>query len=118
MNSPQQFPFAQQSAGPAPLRRPGSIRRTTSIDSDWPDGLGQPWVMTGRARDLLTPLTGDAVELAAGEFRILASPRGGRKPSRAGGDTGGYVRKSGLSAARRFCRCQSGRGLELVALDQ
>ena len=74
MNAPQQFPFAQQSAGPAPLRRPGSIRRTTSIDSDWPDGLGQPWVMTGRARDLLTPLTGDAVELAAGEFRILASP--------------------------------------------
>jgi hypothetical protein len=74
MNAPQQFPFAKQSAGPAPLRRPGSIRRTTSIDSDWPDGLGQPWVMTGAARDLLTPLAGEAVELAKGEFRILASP--------------------------------------------
>ena len=74
MNAPQQFPFAQRSAGPAPLRRPGSIRRTTSIDSEWPDGLGQPWVMTGRARDLLTPVSGEAVEFATGEFRILASP--------------------------------------------
>lgn len=74
MNAPQQFPFARQSAGPAPLRRPGSIRRTTSIDSDWPDGFGQPWVMSGRARDLLTPVIGDPVELASGEFRIRASP--------------------------------------------
>ena len=74
MNAPQQFPFARQSAGPAPLRRPGSIRRTTSIDSDWPDGFGQPWVMSGRARDLLTPVIGDPVELASGEFRIRTSP--------------------------------------------
>ena len=74
MHVPQQFPFARQSAGPAPLRRPGSIRRTTSIDSDWPDGFGQPWVMTGRARDLLTPLTGDAVELAMADCRIRTSP--------------------------------------------
>ncbi len=74
MNRPQQFPFARQSAGYAPLRRPGSIRRTTSIDSDWPDGFGQPWEMVGRARDLLTPLDGDPVELATGGFHILASP--------------------------------------------
>lgn len=74
MNAPQQFPFAQQSAGPAPLRRPGSIRRTTSLDSDWPDGLGQPWVMTGRARDLLTSFSGDPIELAAAECRIRTSP--------------------------------------------
>ncbi len=74
MNAPQQFPFARQSAGPAPLRRPGSIRRTTSIDSDWPDGFGEPWIMTGRARDLLTPLEGEEIELASGNFRIRASP--------------------------------------------
>lgn len=74
MNAPQQFPFARQSAGPAPLRRPGSIRRTTSIDSDWPDGFGEPWIMTGRSRDLLTPFEGDPVAVAAGEFRIKASP--------------------------------------------
>ncbi|HMO76073.1 MAG TPA: DUF2889 domain-containing protein [Sphingopyxis sp.] len=74
MNAPQQFPFARESAGPAPLRRPGSIRRTTSIDSDWPDGFGQPWVMTGRARDLLTPVEGELVVLGEGAFRIRTSP--------------------------------------------
>lgn len=74
MAQPQQFPFARQSAGHAPLRRPGSIRRTTSIDSDWPGGYGEPWEMVGRARDLLTPVTGDPVELATGGFSILASP--------------------------------------------
>ena len=74
MNAPQQFPFARQSAGPAPLRRPGSIRRTSSIDSDWPDGFGQPWIMSGRARDLLTPFEGEPVVLASGEFRIRTSP--------------------------------------------
>jgi len=74
VNAPQQFPFAQQSAGPAPIRRPGSIRRTTSLDSEWPDGLGQPWVMTGRARDLLTTVAGDPIELAEAECRILTSP--------------------------------------------
>lgn len=74
MNAPQQFPFARQSAGPAPLRRPGSIRRTTSIDSDWPDGFGEPWIMTGRARDLLTPFEGPEVERASGSFCIKTSP--------------------------------------------
>src|SRR3546814_17808275 len=30
--------------------------------------------MTGRGRDLLTPVEGDAVELASGSFRIRTSP--------------------------------------------
>lgn len=74
MQRPQQFPFAQQSAGPAPARRPGSIRRTTSFDSDWPEGFGEPWLMAGRARDLLTPDKGDPVVLATGEVEIRTSP--------------------------------------------
>jgi hypothetical protein len=75
LNAPQTFPLARQGVGHAPLRRPGSIRRTTSIDSDWPDGQGQAWVMTGRARDILTPAEGgDPVELGRGGFRIKASP--------------------------------------------
>ncbi|WP_296675590.1 DUF2889 domain-containing protein [Novosphingobium sp.] len=75
MDQPQQFPFARQSAGHAPLRRPGSIRRTTSIDSDWPDGFGAPWEMVGRARDLLTPADGAEPQvLATAQFRIMASP--------------------------------------------
>jgi hypothetical protein len=74
MSRPQQFPLAQKSAGHAPPRLPGSIRRTTSIDSDWPDGQGQPWEMIGRGRDLLTPMLGEPVELAAASFRLIASP--------------------------------------------
>jgi hypothetical protein len=76
MGKPQQFPFARQSAGHAPLRRPGSIRRTTSIDSDWPNGYGQPWEMIGRARDLLTPFDPGAEPfvLETAQFRIIASP--------------------------------------------
>ena len=57
------------------MRRPGSIRRTSSIDSRWPEGVGQPWCLEGRAQDLLTPADGGApTVLAAGEFRITASP--------------------------------------------
>lgn len=74
MDIPQQFPVARRSAGPAPLRRPGSIRRTTSIDSDWADGVGQPWRMNGAARDLLSPHDGDPVVLATGDFRMRVSP--------------------------------------------
>jgi len=75
MHKPQQFPVARQSAGPSPLRRPGSIRRTTSIDSDWPDGHGMPWILTGLARDLWTPFDGSPMELAFGSFRIRTSTR-------------------------------------------
>lgn len=74
MNAPLQFPWARQSAGTAPPRLPGSVRRTTSIDSEWPEGFGQPVAMTGRARDIFTPLDGGApVELASGSFAITAS---------------------------------------------
>ena len=74
MNAPLQFPLARQSAGTAPPRRPGSVRRTTSIDSQWPEGFGTPVSMTGRARDIVTPLEGGApVEIGRGEFSITAS---------------------------------------------
>jgi len=75
MPQPRRFPLARQSAGHAPPRRPASIRRTTSIDSDWPDGLGQAWNMVGRARDLATSADGEATELGVADFRILVSPR-------------------------------------------
>lgn len=74
MNAPLQFPMARQSAGTAPPRLPGSVRRTTSIDSEWPEGFGQPVAMTGRARDVFTPLEGGApVEFGRGDFSITAS---------------------------------------------
>jgi len=74
MNAPLQFPLARQSAGTAPPRLPGSVRRTTSIDSEWPEGFGTPVSMSGRARDIVTPLEGGApVEFGRGEFSITAS---------------------------------------------
>ena len=38
-----------------PARRPGSVRRTSTIDVWWPDGWGTPMHLLGRARDLVTP---------------------------------------------------------------
>lgn len=57
--------------GPAPAtfaRAPWSIRRTTTIDTCWPEGGGTTMHMTGHARDLLTPPPGM-------EPRILAEDR-------------------------------------------
>src|SRR4029079_2609342 len=42
-----------------PARAPGSIRRTATIDMQWPGGLGTPLHLVGRSRDLLTPATPD-----------------------------------------------------------
>jgi hypothetical protein len=44
-------------SGPAPstpARRSWSVRRTSTIDTTWPEGYGTAMHMTGRARDLLT----------------------------------------------------------------
>jgi hypothetical protein len=41
-----------------PARRPGSVRRTSTIDMWWPGGYGAPLELVGRARDLCTPVTG------------------------------------------------------------
>jgi len=71
----QAFPLARNPAGPAPPRRPGSVRRTSTIETTWPEGYGKPMLMQGRARDLLTPVDGSAPRiLAEDHFTILASP--------------------------------------------
>lgn len=38
----------------APPRRPGSVRRTTTIDMTWANGWGSELLLDGRGRDLLT----------------------------------------------------------------
>jgi hypothetical protein len=60
-------PLDDSQAG-TPARQPGSARRTTSIDMVWPDGLGSPLHLVGRARDLLTPESGEPVVLAEAEM--------------------------------------------------
>ncbi|MSW93876.1 MAG: DUF2889 domain-containing protein [Actinobacteria bacterium] len=44
----------------APVRRLGSIRRTSTIDSVWPQGAEANRTIIGRSRDLLTPMDGSA----------------------------------------------------------
>jgi hypothetical protein len=62
--------------GPAPLRRPGSVRRTSTIDTVWPEGMGYPMRMRGHARDLFTPVDGSPPRVIAEDrMEILASPK-------------------------------------------
>ncbi len=51
--------------GHSPLRRPGSVRRTSSIDMTWPQGRMGLIELRGVARDIFTPAEGGApVQLA------------------------------------------------------
>jgi len=61
-------------AGPAPRRRPASIRRTSSLDADWPQGRGMPTRVQGRARDLFTPPQGEPQVLGEDWLEVIASP--------------------------------------------
>lgn len=48
-----------------PPRRPGSVRRTSSIDISWPGGHGTQLRLLGRARDLHTPGDGSPARVLA-----------------------------------------------------
>lgn len=57
-------------------RRPASIRRTSTLDTDWPDGRGAPTHVQGRARDLITrTLDGDPQVMAQHRIDAVLSPR-------------------------------------------
>lgn len=56
-----------------PPRRPGSLRRTSTIDTHWPDGFEDPMHMHGHARDLFTPANGAPRILAEDRVEIVAS---------------------------------------------
>lgn len=57
-----------------PPRRPGSVRRTTTIDMTWTDGLGTDLHLAGRGRDLLTPYRGDPRVLREQVVTVDVSP--------------------------------------------
>lgn len=64
---------------PTPDRRPGSVRRTSTLDFDYLDGLGSTGRVRGRARDLLTTdggtrvLADDVLRATIGEGRVYES---------------------------------------------
>ena len=72
--------FAPELAGPhdpevsSPARRPGSIRRTTSIDSARPDGVHGVTVLDARARDVRTDDDGAIEVLGTDGFRAEVDP--------------------------------------------
>ena len=59
----------------APPRRAGSVRRTTTMDFTWPDGLDGDTVLDGRARDLRTNGDGTAAVLAEASLGLVSDQR-------------------------------------------
>ena len=58
----------------APPRRPGSVRRTATMDFTWPDGMAGNTVLDGRARDLRTDNDGNATVLAQASLGVVSDP--------------------------------------------
>jgi len=57
------------------MRRPGSIRRTSTIDTIWPEGRGGDMAMVGRARDAVTGFAAaDLQTVAEDAFRVRLGP--------------------------------------------
>lgn len=75
-----------QTVGPPPSRRPNSLRRSSSMQSIWPEGATGPHRLVGRARDLFTSpdveapqtLSEDWIEATLTPERLLASLHGSR----------------------------------------
>ncbi|MER6808171.1 DUF2889 domain-containing protein [Spirillospora sp. NPDC000708] len=61
-----------------PARRPGSVRRTSTVDMLRPDGLQGPLVLAGRGRDLLTSVAGGSRTLSRAGMRAVVDFVGGR----------------------------------------
>lgn len=87
-----------------PRRRPGSIRRTSTLDMWWPDGWGTRTQIRGRARDLLTAtdssaplvLADDVIDATAAPDRtilaIRSDPERPRLPDLVGARGGSRLR--------------------------
>ncbi len=69
------LPPPKTPAGHAPPRRPGSVRRTSSIDVDWPEGRAGAMHLVGRARDIFTPADARHIEVfGEGAFEARIDP--------------------------------------------
>lgn len=97
-------PPPRNTANPAPARPAGSVRRTTSIDVSWPDGIEGQRLFIGAARDLVTPADGGEPRLReAARFEarmtedktitaITGSPDCPALPRLVGARAGGHLR--------------------------
>jgi Protein of unknown function (DUF2889) len=55
----------------SPLRRPGSVRRTSTMLMTWPNGIGAGLHLSGRSRDLLTPTEGTPQIVASADLQVV-----------------------------------------------
>jgi hypothetical protein len=67
----------RDTARTTPMRLPGSVRRTSHINMTWPDGRDGGLRLTGRARDLLTPVSGSPAVLS--EASVVVGVGDGRQ---------------------------------------
>ena len=69
-------PTLDDTVSGTPARRPGSVRRSSTIDMVWPMGDDQPLFLLGRARDLLTPTRAEPRILDAASMSVeIGRPR-------------------------------------------
>ena len=72
----QLSPPPSDPAAKPPQRRPGSVRRTSTMLMFWPDGLGTDLHLKGRARDLVTPRSGEPEVVSHADlYAVTGRPR-------------------------------------------
>ncbi len=92
----------------APPRRPGSVRRTVTMDFTWPDGMAGNTVLDGRARDLRTEDDGTATILDEAMLSLVSDPGRVIKEVRSAPGLPGLQSLTGESAMSGFRRRLAG----------
>ena len=92
------------SARSAPPRRPGSVRRTATMDFTWPDGMAGNTVLDGRARDMRTEGDGTATILDEAALSVVSDPGRVIKEIRSAPGLPGLQSLAGESAMSGFRR--------------
>lgn len=114
MNQVRRYHELPVPAGHSPLRRPNSLRRTSSIDTTWPDGRDSRLRFHGVARDRFTSVGGgarrvldrdDKFAIIAADIRLAAEQKLGTREVMVGavltGREGGYAGSTGPRGASR-----------------
>ena len=90
-------PPSDPAPGP-PERRPGSVRRTSTVLMSWPDGLGTDLHLKGRCRDLLTRVDGEPVVVDRSDLYAVTGPERNIQCIEAAPGAGGLQRLVGKRA--------------------
>ena len=78
------------------------MRRTSTVLMTWPGGLGTDLHLTGRARDLLTTLDGEAVAVSTSDLRVVTGRERDIKSIEADPSPAGLERLVGCRAGKNL----------------